>query len=303
MTSLHSAEVTKSGSVTRVQEFFLFLRVIGLFFLLVPALSSQEAFKPQQKRPITVADAVEMTRLEDTSFISGNSSVAHFSPDGTKFVVVLRKGNIKRKTNDFSLLLYKTADAFHSPRPELLLKMSSTSIRDAISMIRWLADNETLVFLGENPSEKPQVYTFSLKSRGLKRVTDHPNTIYDYAITDDGRALAFRAASPSMEALYPEQSPLKDVVIDGQDLFSLIRGDYSEPEGQQVFWQASDGPARRIPVGVEYFVPWGTLSISPDGQYVIFPAIPRTPPAEWASYREKYDRMQQIFAARLNKHQ
>jgi len=303
MSSFHSAEVTKSGLMTRVQEFFLFLRVIGLFFLLVPALSSQEAFKPQQKRPITVADAVEMTRLEDTSFISGNSSVAHFSPDGTKFVVVLRKGNIKRKTNDFSLLLYKTAEALHSPEPELLLKMSSSSIRDAITRIRWLPDNETLVFLGENPGEKPQVYTFNLNSKQLKKLTDHPNTIYDYAITDDGRELVFRAASPSMDAAYPEQSPVKEVVIDGQELVSLLEGDYSQPEGQHIFCQVSEGPARRIPVKAGYFIPWGMLSLSPNGRYVIFPVIPRIPPEQWLSYRDEYDRLQQIFAARLNKHQ
>ena len=287
----------------RVGEFAQFFRVTSSFLLLVSTLSAQEVVRPQQKRPITVVDVVEMTRLEDTSFISGNSSFAHFSPDGTKFVVLLRKGNLERKTNDFSLLLYRTAEAFHSPKPELLLRMSSTSIRDAITMIRWLPDNETLVFLGENPGEKSQVYTFNLNSKQLKKLTHHPNTIYDYAITDDGRELVFRAASPSMEAAYPEPSPVKEVVIDGQELISLLEGDYSQPEGQQIFWQVSEGPARRIPVGAEYFIPWGMLSLSPNGRYVIFPVIPRTPSAQWVSYRDEYDRIQQIFAARLNKHQ
>ncbi len=75
----------------RVGEFAQFFRVTSSFLLLVSTLSAQEVVRPQQKRPITVVDVVEMTRLEDTSFISGNSSFAHFSPDGTKFVVLLRK--------------------------------------------------------------------------------------------------------------------------------------------------------------------------------------------------------------------
>src|SRR6266849_11209924 len=154
----------------RVGEFAQFFRVTSSFLLLVSTLSAQEVVRPQQKRPITVVDVVEMTRLEDTSFISGNSSFAHFSPDGTKFVVLLRKGNLERKTNDYSLLLYETADAFHSPKPDLLLKMSSSSSRDGITKVRWLSDSETIVFLGENPDEKSQVYTFNLASRRLEKL-------------------------------------------------------------------------------------------------------------------------------------
>src|SRR5258708_2492066 len=149
-----------------------FFQVTASLFVLVPAIWGQENVRTQQRRLITVGDVVSMTRLEDTTFISGNSSIAHFSPDGTQFVVVIRKSNLDRKTNDFSLLLYKTADAFHSPKPELLLKMSSSSIRDAITKIRWISDNETLVFLGENPGEKPQVYTFNLNGKRLKKLTD-----------------------------------------------------------------------------------------------------------------------------------
>src|SRR5260370_9971811 len=106
----------KSERMMRVGELALFFRVMASFSLLVTQLWGQQDIRPQ--RPITVADVVAMTRLEDTSFISGNMSIAHFSPDGRRFVVVIRKGNLQRKTNDFSLLLYSTADALHSLKPD-----------------------------------------------------------------------------------------------------------------------------------------------------------------------------------------
>jgi hypothetical protein len=59
-------------------------------------------------RPVTIVDAIEMTKLADPSYWGGGSSagrVAQFSPDGTKFVVVLKKGNLENNTNEYSILL------------------------------------------------------------------------------------------------------------------------------------------------------------------------------------------------------
>jgi dipeptidyl aminopeptidase/acylaminoacyl peptidase len=232
-----------------------------------------------------------MVRLEDTSFISGNSSTAHFSPDGTRFVVVIRKGNLEQKTNDFSLLLYSTADALHSPKPDVLLTLSSTSARDAVTRVQWLPDSETLVFLGEKPDEKPQVYKLSVKSKKLTQLTDHRTTIYDYAIDDEGDGVVFRAASPSMDSIndgYPQQSSLKQVVVNGQELISLLGGTYSPPEGQHIFWKSKGHAERQVPTGKEYFIPWGALSLSPNGRYIIFPVFRRTAPHEWADYRDEH---------------
>src|SRR5260221_8472983 len=47
------------------------------------------------KRPVTVADSIEMTQLGDPSYAGGVPSkgiVAKFSPDGKRFVVVLKRG-------------------------------------------------------------------------------------------------------------------------------------------------------------------------------------------------------------------
>jgi len=184
------------------------------------------------KKPITVADAIGTTRLEERDYLAQDpNQVAHFSPDGMRFVLVLRKANLERNTNEYSVLLYHTADALRAPKPELLLKMSSSSNRSAISQLRWLADNETLVFLGENSGELSQVYSFNLRAKALKRLTNHSTAIDRYDITPDGGTVAFAAGPPPAKALEPDQEPSREIVIDGQYLYSILTGDYSHWEG------------------------------------------------------------------------
>src|SRR5713101_5806225 len=72
---------------------------------------AQEASTHEARRPVTVGDCIRMTKFGDPSYWYGVPSaglVAKFSPDGRKFLVVLRRGNIEQNTNDYSLLLWKT---------------------------------------------------------------------------------------------------------------------------------------------------------------------------------------------------
>ncbi len=93
----------------------------------VPAVSASTAqsatVTEQTKRPVTVADSIQMTRLGDPSYTDGapsNGIVAKFSPDGKHFVVVLKKGNLEVNTNEYSLVLFQTAEVFQSPKPRVL---------------------------------------------------------------------------------------------------------------------------------------------------------------------------------------
>src|SRR5882762_7660566 len=103
--------------------------------LLAPLVTHSQNISPETKRPITVADAIGMIRLADPDYFQSGSSqgrVVQFSPDGKKFVVALRKGNLDKNANEFSLLLFQSADAFSPPKPDRLLTKSSSSNRDAI---------------------------------------------------------------------------------------------------------------------------------------------------------------------------
>src|SRR5690242_3125056 len=90
---------------------------VGILLLMVGStygfcLSPAEALTSQAKsesvalkRPLTVADSIRMTRFGDPQYDLGAASkglVAKFSPDGKRFVVVLRKGNLATNTNEYS---------------------------------------------------------------------------------------------------------------------------------------------------------------------------------------------------------
>ena len=267
--------------------------------LLVPLVVRGQNSPPVTKRPLTVADDIGMTRVEhDDLNPNAGGEPAHFSPDGRRFVLVLTKGNPGQDTNDYSLLLYNTADALRAPKPDVLLKMSSSSARDAISQIRWLADNDTLVFLGENPGEVSQLYSFQIKTKTLKKLTNQPTAVCTYDMTGDGRTFAFVAKPPTAKVADTEEhGPAREIAVEGQELDRILAGDYSLPEGQKVYWQRAGSPSRPVPVDQGYFPGRGAIFLSPDGRYVLFSSnlgSDRIHPG-WTGYRN--ETMQQILAA------
>jgi len=278
-------------------------RCLSIFLAVLAAFSAygQSGLQPT-KRPISVSDGVTMTRWAGKSESVGGDSGAHianFSPDGKRFALVLSKGNLEQNTNDFSLLLYQTADALQAPKPEVLLKMSSSSERDAISKIRWLADSDTLVFLGENPGEVSQLYSFQIGNRMLKKLTNQPTAIINYDITRNGRTIAFVAEPPAPKVVDRGQDRSREIVIEGQYLYQIVAGDYSVLEGNKVFWQMAGSSPRAVQVARGYSPDRGPILLSPDGRYLLFSAGLANDriPLEWAGYRD--DWLRQILAARV----
>src|SRR2546421_12410718 len=78
------------------------------------------------KRPVNVADSIGMRRGPQVA------PVAHFSPDGSKFVVVVRRGNLQENTNEYSLLLWHKDALSGGAEPDTVATMSSSSNRAAI---------------------------------------------------------------------------------------------------------------------------------------------------------------------------
>src|ERR1700687_197032 len=220
------------------------------------------------KRSVTIADAIGMTRLADESYFHGrssNGSVAQFSPDAKHFVIVTRKGNIERNTNEFSLFLFETAKVFPSPQPDCILTMSSSSNRDAISAIKWLDDNETIVLRGESPGEVAQIYALNIKTRHLEKLTNHPTAITTYDTAPDGSTILYTAGAPKQVGI-EEQIRRKEIVIRDQSLQDLLAGDCSEPswDAAQLFLQQRGRATVHIPMEGLVGGPNYQISLSPD---------------------------------------
>src|SRR6266404_9808695 len=148
-------------------------------------------------RPVTVRDAIEMTTP------GAYSARAQFSLDDQNLVIVVKKGSLANNTVQYSMLLWRSAEVFSHRSPRLLVTMSSSSNRPAIGSISWLPDNETLAFIGENPGETQQLYTYNIRTATLKQVTHHPTNVRSYSITSEGTTVAF-AAEAAYRKIYDE---------------------------------------------------------------------------------------------------
>src|SRR5260370_37534164 len=234
-----------------------------------PAFNS-DVFTAGSKRPIAVRDGIKMVRLADDEYFFGRSSkgrVAKFSPDGKKFVIVLQKGNLEKNSNEFSIYLFVAKDALRSPMPVLLARFSSSSNREGISNVKWLDDNETLVFLGENGGEVAQVYTVNIRTRRRTKQTSHSTPITAFNVTAYGRSLSFLAEPTQAMFVSGEEVRRNGITITSQDLADIISGGQNEhTEEDQLFLQLDNELPRQIVL--DDSLVGNVPSLSPDGRFV-----------------------------------
>ncbi len=218
------------------QRFTCLCGILGLSFgsILVPILLAQlpgERGVPpeaQHKRAITVADMIGMTQIGDRAYLNDfkgfkSREVVQFSPDGALFSFVTQRGNLETNTVDFSLFVFSAADALVSAKPEMIVTLASSSNREAISQIKWLSDNESIVFLGESPGELPQVYKINYRTRKLQKLTDHPTEILSFAVSPECDRVVYVARAQAQELITDAMRERGFVVIN-QDLNDLMAG-------------------------------------------------------------------------------
>jgi dipeptidyl aminopeptidase/acylaminoacyl peptidase len=255
-------------------------------FLLLAGSICAQVSSELRKHAITVADMIEMTRLGDPKYFSGQSvegRVAQFSPDGKQFVILLRKGNVQKNANEYSLFLFHTAEALRTPKPDLLVTMASSSNRDAIHGIRWSGNGKAITFVGEGVGEDPQIYSFNVEDRRLTKITSHLRGVNDYGISDDGSVVVFAADGPEDKC---KSGQREGIVITSQRLASLVAGDCQLSQDAQLFVQHLGQPEAQIPIADPVYHT-DPISVSPDGLYAMVGVYVRDVPREWAGYTNK----------------
>ena len=261
--------------------------------LLAASSPANGKISEQGARRVCVADTVRMTRWADRNYFLGGESegnAAVFSPDNKQFLLLFRRGNIKRNTNDYSLLLFRTNVAFRRPVPRVLLHMSSSSNHDAISHIKWLDDNKTVVFVGENPGQTPEVFSLDIETNQLKQLTNHAAPVVAYDISGDGRNLIYEALTKRV--FDPEHVERNGVVVTTQGPADLMAC-RCDPDQQfqaahtELFAQTDGKPSSRIP-SVDSLTENLPLSLSPNGRYAIVEVYVSKIPALWAQYQDEH---------------
>ncbi len=256
------------------------------------SLAQSPAVAGITKRSPTVADSIRMTRLGDQSYTDGGSSkgiVAKFSPDGKRFVVILKKGNLEANTNVYSLVLFHTAEVFQSPAPQILVSLASSSNRPAIDNVHWLDDNDTILFLGENAGERTQLYSFKCSSNQLKKLTNHANYLTAFVTTTSGEVIAFTAKNP-VSALLTEDVARKGLAVANEEVSDLIRGSKggADYDTDSLFVIRSGNEAEaKIATRGRILSLLSEMSLSPDGAHLVLQTEAARVSDTWGEYDSK----------------
>jgi len=240
-------------------------------------------------RPVNVADAIQMNQLGELAYIRGigaRYSAAHFSPDGKSFLILSARGNIKRNTNDYVLLLFRSAQALRSPTPQVVAAFSSSSERPAIQDISWL-DNRTIAFLGENPGEAPQLYSVDSETKALTKRTSRAGGLSAYAFAGDGSSFFY--LSPHAPENHQEGAGPGVMIASAQSLPEFVGLDKPIADRSAVMdlFGSATQAGRETTVRIRGDIsPWSPLWLSPNGRRIVVMSSVARIPNDWSSYQD-----------------
>jgi hypothetical protein len=245
------------------------------------------------KRPVTVADSIQMTSLVAQGPADGtrsNGMVATFSPDGKHFVVVLKKGNLEGNTNEYSLVLFQTAEVFQSPESRVLISLASSSNRPAIDNVLWLEDNDTILFLGERPGEPTELYSLKCSSKELTKLTSHATNLTSFVRIASGGVVAYTAKYP-VSTFLTESVARGGLAITNELITDLIRDSYgaNELDDDSLFIKRlrQDSETKIACKGRVSGV-IHEMSLSPDGSHLLIQTEATHVSDTWSKYEDQF---------------
>jgi dipeptidyl aminopeptidase/acylaminoacyl peptidase len=245
------------------------------------------------KRAVTVADAIEMKQIADRSYLRNLSkvdNVVQFSPDGRKFAFVTQQGDLKNDTVVYQLLVFTTAEAFAAAQPEVAATLASSSNREGISQIRWLDDNDTIAFLGEEYQQTTQLYKVSIRTKKMEQLTNHPTDILSFSMTSSGDSFVYVAETRPRPAM-STQDRRRGFFVTYQQWDDLYTDRRAFDMRREIFVKTAQMEVPEEAGGVinlNRYMASG-LSISPNGQYALVRAYRTSPPIAWNEYQYKAD--------------
>ncbi len=260
---------------------------------------SSWSLSPASAPPVTVADLIGTTTIGSRVQGYGDDDYDVVSPDGSHLAVVVKRGNLTRNTVDFALLVFRTADLLRSPTPDTVATFASSSNRPGISHVKWLPDNMTLAFLGEQPQGLPQLYTVDTRTRALTQRTHAATVITAFDAAGAGDPVVYAAESTPDTAAYAGMRAHGFVVPPRALVSDVIAGDW----GSLPSWEAKAPRALHVVRGgTETTVPvpdssagyrscqlgsFPTLVIVGGGDAALLQCEPLRAPAEWKGYQQK----------------
>jgi hypothetical protein len=258
-----------------------------------------------EKHPFTVQDSIEIAyiinpvattiiEIRDTQPLGSPI----FSPDHKHFLLITQRGILKENHLEATIWLfdqnavrdYVASKSSRKPAPRVLARFSAPGNTPAISDVRWL-DSTQVAFLAKNRSPNQQLFLVRIDGGSTRAIT--PDNEYVSAYDIKGDVVAYTSLIPAETAQGSEQ----DVVdVTGKNIYSLL---FSQPRAvedmdeEQLETYPSElhvlRNGKEAPISfrsgdrrLRLFIP--TLSLSPDGRWLITVAPVRTIARAWEDY-------------------
>lgn len=245
------------------------------------------------RRAVNVVDSIEMTVLTDPEAYVPRFGSAPFktAPDGQRFFIVTRQGNVAGNYNEYSLRVFDTeAVRDHAngrgerPQGRVVARFRSTSNRQGIAAARWLEDSRTVAFLGENPGEQAQVYLVDVTTGEPRRVTSHPTSVREFDVNASTDSIVYAA----LERGGWTDEERNGVVLDHEFAWELAQRNRGEWFYERIaLFAGKQGHAAQAVAMQPYDIrsdPWA-LALSPDGRKAVGVIhVERSPDRWWSDY-------------------
>ena len=241
------------------------------------------------KRPPTVADSILLTEIGEPWDDLLGRDVAHYSPDGSHFVVVTRTGNIASDSVDYALLMYTAEASGKISAPRILTTVSSTSNSPGIADLKWY-DNDTVLFRSASGSKPMQLNSVSIRAGTIREKIVADTAIAAYGVNSNGSIVFL--AQPQPAQLWNEKTLREGLVISNELLSDLLAGHSldNDESGTVSPYELrvldKDGTSRRVSTANYKPLPASPV-VAPDGAHAVIQAWVDKASVNptWAPYR------------------
>jgi hypothetical protein len=239
------------------------VRLLGPQVLIVVLIFARmmlgQSLQNDDSRPVTVRDSIEASVVSS----GPGGQIAYFSPDKNRFAIVLRKGDLAKDTNEYSLLIYRIQNALR-PSHESTVHLSSSTDSPAMSNIQWL-DDDTIAFIGIDGNKAPRVYSFEIPKKTLKKWPVPPGSVVTAFDTTPDRSVFAEISHSTRTGCLADGSRAAGLLITTQQLADLLSNGCPNPN--QLFIGKSTTVPTQVTIRESRLL--GTVSLSPNGRYAV----------------------------------
>jgi dipeptidyl aminopeptidase/acylaminoacyl peptidase len=221
------------------------------------------------------------------------------SPNGKYFLLITQRGVLSTNCLEGTIWLfdfravadYASGKSRLRPMPTIIATLSATSNTPVISSVRWLEDSRRIAFLGKKNSPYQQLFIADVSAGSITAITDNDLYVSAYDISAD--TIAYSTLITKDVTVLP---PPDLVDVTGRGIYSVLYPQtrsiedmdqsalFTYPSALHIKRGAQEVPLSFTMAGkpLKIFIP--TLSLSPDGRFLITVAPVGEIPASWRNY-------------------